>query len=288
MRINRTWVSAASLGLLWAGVAYAQNSGWEGETGVFITPMAYTSSSTAHGFGLPIVGYHYLDGGNVLGDFHEISITDGALERLEFGYTRALHSDGNVAGLSPLWHDGFNIFHAKVNLLAENAGKKAWAPAISIGFIVRSQVHDVGAAILNKSVTNGDVYIVATKTITQAKPVPIILSGGIRGTNAELWGMGGNTPNFGERAFGAIGFVFRGPAHTSFIVASEFSQQPRHPDELPNAIIPTTITYAVRFVPMTEHRINFDFGVAQIAGQIAPGVNLQARAQVAAQVSYGF
>jgi hypothetical protein len=57
---------------------------------------------------------------------------------------------------------------------------------------------------------------------------------------------------------------------------------------LPTAIIPTTITYAIRFVPTPEHKINFDFGVAQIAGQIAPGVNLQARAQVAAQVSYGF
>ncbi len=172
--------------------------------------------------------------------------------------------------------------------MPENAGKKAWVPALSIGFIVRSQVHDVGAAILDKSVTNGDVYLVATKTITQTKQVPIILSGGIRGTNAELWGMGGNTPNFGERAFGAVGFVFKGPAHTSFILASEFSQQPRHPDQLPKAVIPTTITYAVRFVPAAEHRINLDFGVAQIAGEIAPGVNLQARAQVAAQVSYGF
>jgi hypothetical protein len=278
----------AGLALLAAGPACAQNSAWEGETGVFITPMAYTAPSTDNGFGLPIVAYHYLYGGKVLGDFHEISIAAGALNRLEFGYTRAFHETGSVAALSPLWHNGYNIFHAKYNLLPENKDKKAWLPAISIGFIVRSQVHDVGAAILDKNVTNGDVYLVATKTITQSRRVPIILSGGVRGTNAELWGMGGNAPNFGERAFGAVGFVFKGPSHTSFILASEFSQQPRHPDQLPDAIIPTTLTYAIRFVPTPEHKINFDFGIAQIAGQIAPGVNLQARAQVAAQVSYGF
>jgi len=288
MRTNRIALSLAGVVILTAASAFAQNSGWEGETGVFITPMAYTAPSTSGGFGLPIVGYHYLYGGNVLGDFHEISITVGAFKRLEFGYTRAFHQSGSVPALSPLWHDGYNIFHGKFDLVPENAGKRAWMPAIAVGFILRTQVHDVGAAILDKNVTNGDVYLVATKTITQSKLVPIILSGGIRGTNAELWGMGGNTPNFGERAFGAIGFVFKGPSHTSFILASEFSQQPRHPDQLPTAIIPTTITYAIRFVPLAERKINFDFGVAQIAGQIAPGVNLQARAQVAAQVSYGF
>ena len=232
MQINRYCLTVAGLGLLTAGSACAQNSGWEGETGVFITPMAYTAASTANGFGLPIVGYHYLNGGNVLGDFHEVSITDGAFGALRVWLHASSHTEGSVASLSPLWHNGFNIFHSKFNLLPENAGKKAWVPALSIGFIVRSQVHDVGAAILDKSVTNGDVYLVATKTITQTKQVPIILSGGIRGTNAELWGMGGNTPNFGERAFGAIGFVFKGPAHTSFILASEFSQQPRHPDRV--------------------------------------------------------
>jgi hypothetical protein len=220
MRTNRIAFSLAGVIILTAASSFAQNSAWEGETGVFITPMAYTAPSTSGGFGLPIVGYHYLYGGNVLGDFHEISITAGAFKRLEFGYTRAFHQSGSVPALSPLWHDGYNIFHGKFDLVPENAGKRAWMPAIAVGFILRTQVHDVGAAILDKNVTNGDVYLVATKTITQSKLVPIILSGGIRGTNAELWGMGGNTPNFGERAFGAIGFVFKGPSHTSFILAS--------------------------------------------------------------------
>jgi len=34
--------------------------------------------------------------------------------------------------------------------------------------------------------------------------------------------------------------------------------------------------------------VNFDVGVAQIAGQVMPGVNLQARHQVGVQMSYAF
>jgi len=34
--------------------------------------------------------------------------------------------------------------------------------------------------------------------------------------------------------------------------------------------------------------LNFDIGIAQVAGTIAPGVNLKARHQFGAQVSYGF
>jgi len=288
MPTNRVLFYLGGAVILTAASSFAQNIAWEGETGVFITPMAYVAPSTSDSFGLPLIKYHYLYGGNVLGNFHEVSITEGVLKRIEFGYTRSFHAGGIVPSLSPLWHDGFNIFTGKIDLVPENAAKKAWMPAIAVGFILRTQVHDVGAAILDKNVTNGDVYLVATKTITQLKVLPIILSGGVRGTNSELWGMGGSAPNFGERAFGAIGFVCKGPSHTSFILAAEFSQQPRHPDQLPTAIIPTTVAYALRFVPSPERRINIDFGVAQIAGQIAPGVNLQARAQVGAQVSYGF
>jgi hypothetical protein len=38
---------------------FAQNIGWEGETGIFVTPLAYTAASPAAGFGLPIVAYHF-------------------------------------------------------------------------------------------------------------------------------------------------------------------------------------------------------------------------------------
>jgi hypothetical protein len=52
--------------------------------------------------------------------------------------------------------------------------------------------------------------------------------------------------------------------------------------------VPTTITYAARLVPSEKSKFNVDFGVAQAAGKILPGVDLSARHQFALGVSYGF
>lgn len=265
----------------------AQNIGWEGETGVFVTPFAYTAASPTKGLGRPVVAYHFLNGGPVLGDFYNISATVGAFSRFEFGYTRSLHSPGGDANFGPLWNNGFNIVHGKVNVLRENAGKSTWVPALSVGFIARSQVRNVGGALQGKDTTNADIYVVASKTITQTG-LPIILSGGVRGTNAQLWGLGGNAPEWSAQAFGAAGLVFKLPKNATAILAAEIAQQPRHPDQLPTAVIPTTITYALRLTPIAESRLNIDFGVAQIAGRIAPGVDLRARSRLGLQVSYGF
>jgi len=185
----------------------AQNIGWEGETAVFVTPLAYTAKSPETGLGRPLIGYHYLNGGGVLGDFYDISGTVGAFSRFEFGYTRALHSQGGDPNFSPLWNNGFNIVHGKVNVVSENFGKTKWIPALSVGFIARTNVQNVGGAIENKGTTNGDIYFVATKTITQTG-VPIILSGGVRGTNTQLWGLGGNAPGWTATRFWRCG-IFR-------------------------------------------------------------------------------
>jgi hypothetical protein len=267
--------------------AQAQNIGWEGETGVFVTPLAYTAASPSKGLGHPLVAYHFLNGGEVLGDFYNVSATVGAFSRVEFGYTRSLHSLGGDPNFSALWNNGFNIVHGKANLIPENVSKTKWVPAVSAGFIARSQVRNVGGAIRGKDTTNGDIYLVASKTITQTG-VPIILSGGVRGTNAQLWGLGGNATGWNARAFGAAGFVVKLPRSATAIIAAEIAQQPRHPDQLPTAIIPTTVTYAVRLTPIAERKLNVDFGIAQVAGKIAPGVDLRARSRLGMQVSYGF
>ena len=144
----------------------------------------------------------------MFGDFHEVSVTEGALSRVEFGYTRTLHTAGDNPTFSSLWNNGFNITHGKVNLIRENAAKQSWLPAISAGFIVRTQVRNVGGAIQNKDTVNGDIYIVATKTVTQIKHLPLVFNGGYRATNAELWGMGGERTSHGRpriRGSGACG-----------------------------------------------------------------------------------
>jgi hypothetical protein len=158
---------------------------------------------------------------------------------------------------------------------------------MSIGVIARSQVRNIGGAILNKDTTNGDIYFVASKTITQTA-LPVILSGGVRGTNSQLWGMGGNASEWAARAFGAAAVVVKLPKGASAIFGVELAQQPRHPDQFTAAVVPTTITYCMRLTPIAEHSLNVDFGVAQLAGKIAPGVDLDARSRTGIQVSYGF
>jgi len=269
-------------------VLHAQSLNFEGVTGVYVNPLAYTAASPANGFALPDVAWHFLNGGKVLGNFDTISVTEGAFKRLEFGYTRSMHTTGSDPALSSLWSGGFNILHAKYEIVPENAGEHNWLPAISGGFINRSQVDNVGGVINSIATTNADLYVVASKTVTQIKGLPFIVSGGVKSTNASLWGLAGNASSWGPAGFGTIAFVFKGPAGGNIILASEIAQQRPHPDGLLTASIPTTVDYAVRLVPLKGKKLNVDLGIAQIAGNIAPGVNLQARHQLVAAVAYGF
>ena len=283
-------------------MSHAQALGWEGETGVFVTPLAYTASAENQKIHA-VTAYHFLDAGSVIGVFQQASIEVGIGKRLEFGYTHEFHSFGSDATLSPLWQNGFEIFNGKFQLLPENYAKKKWVPAISTGFIARADVRNVGNFLAESNPSkmggksDGDIYIVASKVIP-AKPAALVLNAGVRGTNAELWGMAGNAPDWQARAFGAVALAFTGPSKSSIIVASEAAQQPHHPyyfdgsTSAPALNIPTTLTYAVRFVPSPKHKLNFDFGIAQIAGRVYSSgttiIDLKARHQAAVQVSYGF
>ena len=291
----QTWIRAASRMVLAAIPAlllplavHAQNIGWEGETGVFVTPLGYTVDSPAKGFGRPYLGFHYLAAGNVIGDFYESSVTMGAFGRTEFGYTRNFHSKANDPSLSQLWSNGFNIAFGKVNIVPENWRQHSWIPALSVGGTARWAIENVGGALVHQKSSNGDVYGVGSKTILPNSKLPVILTGGVRGTNAELWGMGGNAPHWEARAFGSAAFVVRLPNKMKMVFASEVAQQPKHPEHFPNLVIPTTLTYAVRLLPAPDHKLAVDFGVAQIAGNVAPGTNLRARSQMGMQVTYGF
>jgi hypothetical protein len=271
-----------------AGSARAQQLGWEGETGVFVTPLAYTVATPAHKFALPVVAYHFLNAGSVIGRYNQLSVTSGYAKRVEFGYTRTIHEAGSDPTYSPLWTSGFNTFHAKGSLLTENAWKQPWMPQVSTGFMLRTQVRNVGGELQNKDTTNADIYLVATKTITQLKPMGLLLSAGVQGTNAELIGLGGNASQWGAVGFGAVAFIFQGPAKSAIILGAEVAQQPRHPDQLPTAVIRTAFVYALRVIPSPKLKLNLDFGVLEGPGQIATGVDLKAKDCPGGAISYSF
>jgi len=285
-------LAALALG---ASQAQAQNLGYEGPTGIFVTPLASTAASPANGLGRPVISGHVLAGGPVIGTFSTYSVTEGFAKRFEVGYTLEEHAAGDTAGLSPLWKEGFNIVHGKVNVVPENAGKTKWVPGISVGAIGRFSDDHVFNGTNGQTKSNADFYFVATKVVTQTKKVPLVLNFGVRGTNASLWGLGGNAPDYEARAFGAVGFVFTGPGKSTIILASEAAQQPQRilstsaaGVKSPVLDIPTSIDYAIRVVPSAKHKLNIDAGILQAAGRIAPGIDLKARARFAFGISYGF
>ena len=320
--------------------AQAQSLGYEGPTGVFVTPLASVSASPAKGLGQPSVAYHFLAAGPIVGDFSTVSITEGFGGRFEFGYTHEIHNeDGGshatlAPALTPLWNSGIDIVHGKANLIPDGYKKQKWIPAISVGGIFRTgdnigaNINTLATALLvkdgitpvqgNQKTANGDIYVVATKLITQVKYLPILASIGLRGTNGSLWGLGGNAPGFEGKVFGSAAFVVKGPAKSTIIPAFEIAEQPQHISlATPTATlgssqaatlfdIPTSEVYAVRIVPFAKRKLNVDAGVLHAGGYIdnpllneviadnfsgptaAGKVNLNIRARVAFGVSYGF
>jgi hypothetical protein len=282
--------------------AQAQSLGYEGPTGVFVTPLASVSASPAKGLGQPAVAFHFLAAGPIVGDFSTVSVTEGFGGRFEFGYTHEIHNEdgGSQAALAPaltpLWNSGIDIVHAKANLIPDGYKKQKWIPAISVGGIFRTgdnigaNINDLATALLindgiapiagKQKTANGDIYVVATKLFTQVKNLPILASAGLRGTNGSLWGLGGNSPGFEGKAFGSVAFVVKGPAKSTIIPAFEIAEQPQHISlATPTATlgsskaatlfdIPTSEVYAVRIVPFAKRKLNVDAGVLHAGGYI--------------------
>jgi hypothetical protein len=256
--------------------ARAQSLGYEGPTGVFVTPLASTASSPANGFGKPVVGYHFIAGGDTLGDYQTVSVTEGFAKRYEFGYTSEFHAGSNqLPQETSYYYQGFQIVHGKANLVEENAGKTKWVPAISVGAIYRFNDHQLydgsqwssGGKNYQQTSSNVDFYVVGTKVFTGIKKVPVLFNAGLRGTNASLWGLAGNAPGYSARGFGALAFIFTLPNKSTLILGSEAAQQPNqvlaNNVAVPSAdlSIITSVVYAARFVPSPKHKLNIDVGV---------------------------
>jgi hypothetical protein len=228
--------------------AQAQSLGYEGPTGVFVTPLALVADSPAKGVGIPSVGYHFLAGGPVIGDFSTVSTTVGFAKRFEIGYTHELHNENGgsktplAPALTPLWNSGLDIVHIKANISPSFLSKVG---IFSVGGVYRSgdqigaNINALAGALIakdgikpvyaNQKTANGDVYLVGTRVITEvSKKLPILVSAGLRGTNASLWGLGGNSPGFEGKAFGSVAFVITGPGKSSIIPAFEIAEQPQH------------------------------------------------------------
>lgn len=281
--VQRLVASGALVVALFAAVVTkAQNLTLEGQTGGFITPTAYVVLTEKGRFwSHPAVGYHFVNASNVIGYVHTFSIEESFANRVEFGYTRSVHSKGNSPTFSSLWdYSGMNVFNAKAVAL-EDGQFGPWTPGIGAGFVLRTSDRFVSGALNReetgslKSYTNGDIYVAATKTWAH-RPVPILLNFGWKGTNASIYGLGGQSTRFMGRLFGGLGFPL--PLGHNFVAvpAVGFTQEPPQVVNLKpilfppgsGAHIPTTMDYAVRVTQRENPHFAFDIGVGHVAGVI--------------------
>ena len=281
----------------------AQNLTLEGQTGGFITPTAYVVySAKGQFFSYPAVGYHFISVPKVIGDIHTFSIAEGFANRAEVGYTRSVHWKGDDPLFSGLWHyAGMNIFNAKVVAIKDGQGAPV-IPGLAGGIVVRTGDHFVSGAILNKTYTNADAYVVLTKTWLHP-PLPFLANLGWKATNASIYGIGGQSTRFMGRLFGGLGIPLPGPFKTAIIPAAGFTQEPPQVKNLGailvtgKAHIPTTLDFAVRVTQKENPHFAFDIGIGEVANMIGTTfipplglvpVNLHARNIVGTGLSIRF
>lgn len=274
--------AVVAVALLTAARTHAQNLTLEGQTGGFITPTAYVVlTQEGHTFSHPAVGYHFVNASSVIGYVHTFSIEEGIANRMEFGYTRSVHTKGNSPIFSGLWdYSGMNVFNAKA-VVFKDAQFGPWMPGIGVGFVARTGDKFVSGALNQeetgtlKTYTNGDVYVAVTKTWLHP-PVPFLLNFGWKATNASIYGLGGQSTRFMGRLFGGLGIPLPLGHNLAAVPAVGFTQEPPQVVNLKpilfppgsGAHIPTTMDYAVRVTQKENPHFAFDIGVGHVAGVI--------------------
>ncbi len=260
----------------------------DGSSGVFFEPLANVVPALPGKWNRPTLSYHMVDAGPVAGDYINVSLEEGFGDWLEFGYTRGSHTDGGNPTFSPLFnYAGMNIFNAKVKLLSTDSPGHWWIPDVAVGGVIRTNVPYVSQYYAQKDSADGDIYGVSTKVIPIEKRVGLLLSGGVRGTNAEAYGYGGNATRWQARAFGALGIALS--IKKSILSPTvEVDQEPHHLAYVSYANVPTSLIYAVRLSRAPDARWSIDMGTGSICNTIAPEINLRINHAVAVALNKRF
>lgn len=282
-------VVALILSALFMPRAYAQSLTMDGESGIFLQPVAEVVPSSQNKFGGPMLSLHAVGAGPVAGVYINLGAEEGFGNWLEFGFTRAQHTNGGDPTISPLFNfTGMNIFNFKTKVLPSNYRGHKYVPTISLGGVLRTNDPYVVQAVKQQNATNGDVYLVGTKLIMIGKKFGFLANAGIRGTNAQKYGYGGNTVDWEARAFGSIAFPI--PIKKVVVVAPAFEvdQEPRRIKYVPTASLPTDLIYAIRLSRLPDSKWSFDIGTGHLGANIAPGINIKVNHAVAFAANYRF
>jgi len=275
--------------LLFVPRADAQSLTMDGESGIFLQPVAEVVPSPRNKFGGPTLSLHAVGAGPVAGNYINVGVEEGFGNWLEFGFTRAQHTNGGDPTISPLFNfTGMNIFNFKTKILPSNFSGHKYVPTLSLGGVLRTNDPYVVQAIKHENATNGDVYLVGTKLIMIGRKFGFLANAGVRGTNAQKYGYGGNTVDWEARAFGSVAFPI--PIKKVVVIAPAFEvdQEPKRIKYIPAASLPTDLIYAIRLSRLPDSKWSFDIGTGHLGANIAPGINIKVNHAVAFAANYRF
>lgn len=267
----------------------AQALNMDGQSGIFFQPWADVVPATHRQFGAPTMSFHVVDAGPVAGDYLNVGVEEGFGNWIEFGFTRNNHTDGGDPAISPLFNfAGMNMFNAKAKLIPAGVRKLKYVPAVSVGGVLRTNDPFVAQSVQHTNATNGDVYGVATELFTFGNKVAFLANAGVRGTNAQKYGYGGNTIDWEARAFGGLAFPI--PVKRAILIAPtiEVDQEPRFIKYVPAAHLPTDLIYAVRVSRYPDSKWTFDIGTGHVGATLAQGINIKANNATAFAADFRF
>ena len=194
----------AAFVLAWSAVYSAQGgvplNNLQGAGGVAFNPLAYPAGQNKaedsdSWVSKPQFGFWYVSLGQVDVDWTTIGAAATILGRLELSYGYEL--------IAPV---GENIkksnLGAKLNLIPENWGGRAYVPAVSVGSLWKT-TSEVAEGVDDNA---ADFYLVATKLVTQG-PVPVLLSGGVLNTKEQVTGVFGYNDDSDTTFFGNINII---------------------------------------------------------------------------------
>src|SRR4030042_1898548 len=166
----------------------------EGNSGVFITSTAYMANPPENGetFGLPSVSFSFAAIGEK--DFESVAVTENIGGKVELGYALERLGLGDwpddvkaYAGIHVENHVFLHNFNTRLMVIEEGGFDCTWIPAVTLGahFKWNDGHNDINRQtgglcdMLGADHDSGtDFTAVATKTISDLLPKPLIVSAG--------------------------------------------------------------------------------------------------------------
>jgi hypothetical protein len=191
----------------------------EGVGGIAFNPLAYTAGTPfdaqekgAEGFSLkdvvnkPQFGIWRIRLNDVKADWTTAGVATTFFDRLEVSY-----------GNETIAQSGANNIHKnnvglKGLLLKENAADTKWVPALAVGAIYKDTTYAVTGNVDDQGY---DYYVVATKLVPDL-PRPVLLSGGVRSTDARSTGVYGFGTKRDLIGFGNVDVILPGDLAVGF------------------------------------------------------------------------